>query len=290
MIMPEPSGTTERFTAQGGTLVVETPGSAAGKARLRLVWLHGWGQSRAAMAPLARGFEAGNINHLVDMPGFGEAPPPPQDWGTEQYGELLSAWLATLPKLPTVLIGHSFGGRVSVRTACKRSDLVDAAVLVAGAGLRRKRPLPARLRAQTIKLLIKGARAMDGLARTRFADGLRDRFGSADYRAAGVLRPVLVRTVTEDLSDLASRLRIPVLLVYGEQDDQTPPEFGRRYAELIPDSELALLPNFDHYTVLSTGRHQVHLRIRQFLDRCFGPASKDQASNDQASQGRTDRP
>lgn len=285
MTPPEPSGTTERFTAQGGTLVVETSGPAAAEARLRLVWLHGWGHSRAAMAPLARGFEAGDLTHLVDMPGFGEAPPPPQDWGTEQYGNLLCAWLDTLPKLPTVLIGHSFGGRVSLRAASRRPDLVDGAVLIAGAGLRRKRPLPARLRAQTIRLLLKAARLADGLARTRFADGVRDRFGSADYRAAGVLRPVLVRTVTEDLSGLAAGLRLPVLLVYGEQDDQTPPEFGKRYAGLIPGAELVLLPNFDHYTVLSTGRHQVHLRLRQFLDRRFGAPSAAPAP-----QGPTERP
>lgn len=281
---PPPSGTTERFSAQGGTLAVETSRPAGGGERLRLVWLHGWGQSRTAMAPLARGFEAGNLNHLIDMPGFGEAPPPPTDWGTEQYGDLLCAWLDTLPKLPTVLIGHSFGGRVSLRAAARRPDLIDAAVLVAGAGLRRKRPLPARLRAQSIKLMLKGARLVDGLARTGFADKMRDRFGSADYRAAGALRPVLVRTVTEDLSGLAAGLRLPVLLVYGEQDDQTPPEFGKRYSELIPGSELVLLPNFDHYTVLSTGRHQVQLRLRQFLDRCFGPASSP------ASQGQTDHP
>ncbi|HEV7370123.1 alpha/beta hydrolase [Arenibaculum sp.] len=268
-----------RFEAGGGTLVAETHRPASGDDRLHLVWLHGWGQPRASMASLARSFEAAATNHLLDMPGFGEAPPPPSDWGTEQYGDLLAQWLRQLrgeASRRVVLVGHSFGGRVALRVAARHPGLADAIVLVAGAGLKRHRPLPRRLKAHATRLLLRAATRLDAVAGTGFAAGMRDRLGSEDYRRAGVLRPVLVRTVTEDLATIAPSVRAPVLLVYGERDDQTPPEFGRRYAELIPGAELAILPNFDHYTILSSGRHQVHMRMQQFLERHLparGPAT-----------------
>lgn len=82
---------------RGGTFVVETWTDAApGR---RLVFLHGWGQDRRAMAPLAAGFTTGAECLLIDQPGFGAAPPPPgppeDAWGTEDYAEALAEWLAT---------------------------------------------------------------------------------------------------------------------------------------------------------------------------------------------------
>ncbi|HSK38706.1 MAG TPA: alpha/beta hydrolase [Arenibaculum sp.] len=266
----QPGLEVERIEAGGATFVVETRGLGRDSARLRLVWLHGWGQSRAAMAPLARAFETAALNQLVDMPGFGEAPPPPEDWGTEQYGDMLARWLDTQnagERLATVLVGHSFGCRVAIRLAARHPRLVDAMVLIAGAGLRRHRPLPVRAKAAAMRIALRLARRVDALAGTGHADRLRERMGSADYRNAGRLRPVLVRVVNEDLAPLAATVRHPVQLVYGELDDQTPPEFGHRFAELMADAELVLLPNFDHYTILSSGRHQVQLRMQQFLDR-----------------------
>jgi pimeloyl-ACP methyl ester carboxylesterase len=88
-------------------------------------------------------------------------------------------------------------------------------------------------------------------------DRLRERYGSADYRAAGAMRPVLVKAVNEDLSDVARRIRMPVMLVHGASDRESPPDIAARLQALIPGSRLHLLQGFDHYTILVDGRHQV---------------------------------
>jgi hypothetical protein len=49
----------EPISARGATFVVETWADAV--PRRRLVFLHGWGQTRQAMAPLASGFLGGEI-------------------------------------------------------------------------------------------------------------------------------------------------------------------------------------------------------------------------------------
>jgi pimeloyl-ACP methyl ester carboxylesterase len=87
------------------------------------------------------------------------------------------------------------------------------------------------------------------------------------------MRGVLVRAVNEDLSDAARRVRCPVLLIYGALDNVTPPEFGARFATLMPSAELTILPNFDHLTILGPGRHQLESLIKRFLDK-RQPASK----------------
>src|SRR6202043_3122176 len=88
-------------------------------------------------------------------------------------------------------------------------------------------------------------------------DRLRQRFGSADYRQAGALRPILVKTVGEDLRESARAGRCPAVLLYGAEDHETPPELGMRFKKLIPQSQLYVLRGFDHWNVLTEGRHQL---------------------------------
>jgi pimeloyl-ACP methyl ester carboxylesterase len=97
-------------------------------------------------------------------------------------------------------------------------------------------------------------------------DRLRERFGSADYRSAGDLRPILIRVVRQDLTESAKAVSCPTMLIYGTDDTETPPEIGERLHALIPDSELAILQGFNHLSILTEGRHQVALRIRKFLE------------------------
>ncbi|MCB1782431.1 MAG: alpha/beta hydrolase [Alphaproteobacteria bacterium] len=235
----------------------------AGDAAPVVVWAHGWGQSHAAFLPLADSL-AGRARHILfDFPGFGEAPPPPEGWGTEDYADAVAAWLEEKNFPPVIWTGHSFGCRVGLQLAARHPARVAALCLVAGAGLKRKRPLHKALyfyvRIRLFKLL---RRFVPSGA---FKDKLMACFGSADYKTAGPMRRIFVRVVNEDLSDVAKTVSCPVKLVYGAQDTETPPEFGKRFSQLIPGSELFLLDGLDHYSILSTGRHQVVKIINDLL-------------------------
>ncbi|MGB0719924.1 MAG: alpha/beta fold hydrolase, partial [Bdellovibrionales bacterium] len=96
-------------------------------------------------------------------------------------------------------------------------------------------------------------------------DWLRSKFGSADYNAAGAMRGILVKTVNEDLSETAARVACHTLLIYGQNDTETPPEIGTRLAKLIPAAELVVLDGQDHYSVLAQGRHPVAHLIKRFI-------------------------
>ena len=75
----------------------------------------------------------------------------------------------------------------------------------------------------------------------------RDRVGSRDYRAAGRMRPTLVRVVNEDLTPLLPMVQAPALLLWGDQDH----EVGRHAMEImaakIPRARLMVFPGAGHF-------------------------------------------
>jgi len=232
---------------------------------VRLIFGHGWGQSGSAFQPLAEILKPFWASSLIDFPGFGKSALPPETWGTAEYADAVAEWLGALPAAKFVWVGHSFGARVGIQLAARHPGLITAMVLIAGAGLQRKRSLLERAqmnaRVTTFKVAKRFVREGPQL------DRLRQRFGSADYRQAGAMRSVFLRAVREDLTNEAKRVDCPTLLVYGTRDTETPPEMGERLQSLIPRAELALLDGFTHLNILTEGRHQVAMRIRRFLEQ-----------------------
>ena len=226
-------------------------------------WGHGWGQSHHAFLPLAETFSKFGTHYILDFPGFGASPRPEESWSTEEYADAIAAHLKESGSPPIIWAGHSFGGRVGVRLASKYPDLVKGLILIAGAGLKRKRsPLKSAYFKARIALY-KFLKKLIPLGLSQ--DWLQSKFGSRDYKSAGAMRDIFLKTISEDLSEQAKHINCPTLLIYGENDGETPPEFGQRYNAFIKNSQLFILTGQDHYSVLSSGRHQVANLIQTFI-------------------------
>lgn len=208
----------------------------------RVVALHGWARTRADFEQVLQGLDA----VALDLPGFGVSPAPPEAWGAADYAELVAGAMTELGGERYVLLGHSFGGRVAVRLAARHPDLVAALVLTGVPGLLRRAPSrPAA--AYRLARRLHAARLLSDARMER----LRQRYGSADYRAAtGVMRDVLVRVVNESYEDDLAALACPVELVWGADDAAAPLGVAERAAELAPDARLTVLPGTGHLTPL----------------------------------------
>ncbi len=245
----------QEFQYQGVKFAYHANGDDIDSSKPIIIWAHGWGHTHNNWAQIIAPLE--NIaNHIVlDFPGFGESPPPPENWSTGDYADAVAHWIKESDFPPVIWVGHSFGCRVGLQIAANHPEQIKAMSLIAGAGLKRKRSLANKiyfyLRIKLFKLLRK--LTPDGA----FKDKLMSKFGSSDYKNAGAMRDIFIRVVNEDLSEQASRVKCPVTLVYGKNDTETPPEFGERFSKLIPNSQLFLLEGQDHYSVLANGRHQV---------------------------------
>jgi pimeloyl-ACP methyl ester carboxylesterase len=132
-------------------------------------------------------------------------------------------------------------------------------------------PLPAlsrrRLRSLGIRWLRKTLIALEPIAGDRGVRWHSARFGSKDYLSAGAMRGVLVRTVTEDLTESARQIACPTLLLWGTDDTETPPWLAERYQRLLNGrATLEWLPHKDHHLYTGTGAHLCGYKIRNWAD------------------------
>ena len=227
----------------------------------RLVLLHGWGKSKETLRPLADLLSYNHQVGLVDLPGFGGEPAPQSAWGSAEYAQ----WLASRLDEPVDLVGHSLGARIAIRIAHTHPEKVKRLILIGAAGLR-PRSIKRRLRLYYATTVRGAVRCLDkGLKMRLEEDWFRPRFGSADYRAAGLLRPTLVRVVNEDLSPLLPQIAHPTLLLWGTRDPETPPEMGRRMSQALPSSRLIWLDGKGHEPYEGVGAHLCTEMIDEFL-------------------------
>jgi pimeloyl-ACP methyl ester carboxylesterase len=205
----------------------------------------------------------------LDLPGFGASPVPEEPWGSPDYARVIAAVLDDMES-PVVVIGHSFGGRVAVHLAADHPDKVLGLVLtgaplfaaasVSGAPTRPRRP-PVRYRLGRSLANI-GLLGPDGL------EQLKQKYGSADYRAAtGVMRDVLVKAIAEERDEAYTpslrAITCPVELVWGELDTAVPPAVATRIASTLnAPSTLTVHSGVGHLTPLLIPGH-----LRGAIDR-----------------------
>jgi pimeloyl-ACP methyl ester carboxylesterase len=215
----------------GGRVLAEKTGATPP----RVVALHGWGRDGTDFQTILSGLDAVSIH----LPGFGPAPAPEEVWGTQEYADLVAEAVAAYA--PVVIVGHSFGGRVAVRLAARRPELVSGLVLTGAPLVRLTAPSAPPL---SYRLARWAHRA--GLLSDERMDAQRDKRGSSDYRAAqGVMRGVLVRTINENYDDDLARLTCPIRMVWGERDMAAPTDAGRVASERC-EASFRVVPGAEH--------------------------------------------
>src|SRR3954463_5984307 len=143
--------------------------------------MHGWGGSRESLRGIATLSQHTHRVHLLDLPGFGEAAPPPADWDTIHYTDLVQQYLLERLAGSVLLVGHSFGGRVSVRLAARHLAPIHGLVLMGVPGLPQPRWSRTRLRRLGIRSLRRVLIAAKPLTGERPIKWHTNTFGSKDY-------------------------------------------------------------------------------------------------------------
>ena len=220
--------------AASGQVFVERSGDSPPE----VVGLHGWGRSRTDLLAALGGFAYASL----DLPGFGHSPEPAPGYGSREYAALCAEVLTELTPEPCVVVGHSFGGRVAVCLAAEHPELVRGLVLTGVPLLRRGTAGKPALRYRVGRSL-----HGHGLLSDQRMEALRQKFGSADYRAASpVMRTVLVKVVAESYEDQLGRLQCPTTLVWGAHDTAAPLAVAEAAVAMTPHAELQVVDDADH--------------------------------------------
>jgi len=231
-----------------------------------LVMLHGWGQNLESLKPMAQLLSVNHRLILIDLPGFGKSSPPAMVWDSFQYADQVKEVLQSLDIKSFSVLGHSFGGKVAMSLAVRYPEMINKLILLAPSGLKRKRNTQAWAKFYAIKYLGRLVKKFDKLFRANwFETAFIPRFGSADYKQAKEMRAVLVKSVNEDFTPHLAKIHAPTLLMWGEEDQETPVEMAKRLQNQIRNAKLALFQHKGHYLFQECGSHLCAYHIRSFL-------------------------
>lgn len=206
-----------------------------------MVFLHGWGDTAKTFSSLIEQLQDKYQILTLDLPGFGGTQPPPSAWGTQDYSLFVKSWLKKIgiSKIHGV-IGHSYGGAITVTALASGDIKADKLILLASAGIRNKRSL----RKKTLKAAAKTAKMPLKLLPNYRQNQIKRRL----YTAAGSdisllphMELTFKRIIGEDVQELAARLKIQTLIIYGDKDKTTPLQDGRKLNNLISGSYLEVI-------------------------------------------------
>jgi pimeloyl-ACP methyl ester carboxylesterase len=236
-----------------------------------LLLLHGWANSSLTLQPLAKALAEDHDVIVPDLPGFGrtEAPKAPEGWDTAAHADFILQLMDKLKLERADFFGHSHGGRIASYIAATTPERVDHLVLCGSAGLHLRLSPRQRLRRTARRRALKSARwaagrGLLGKNGEEWARALSERWASADYSAAGIMRPTMARVLADDLEPLLPKITSPALLIWGDRDGETPLELGQRSARLIRDSRLVVVPGAGHHVFVEQ-TERVAEELRAFL-------------------------
>ena len=259
------SGTAVTLSGEAERVVAGIHSLRLGSGR-PLVMLHGWAHSIQNLRPAGELLAWEREVHLLDLPGHGKTPPPPSVWGTEEYARAVLRYLDERQLADVDLLGHSFGGRVSIRLASAFPDRVRSLILLNSHGVRYPLPFKRRVRAQGLTALRRVLRTVDAMCGTDlYVTKYIPRFASRDYKSAGPMRETFVRLVNEDLTSELGKICAQTMLLWGERDTETPLAIARILAENIHGSKLVVLPGRGHEPFNGGGAHLCAYHVREFL-------------------------
>lgn len=206
-----------------------------------LVFLHGWGQNIEMMMPIAKPFIKEYNCLIIDLPGFGDSEEPKEVYSLNDYADMINKLLKSKKVTNPILIGHSFGGKISLvyATMFKTKKLV----LLAS-------PFKKNIKKDNFKVKVfKFAKKIPGI--NKIENYVKKHIGSTDYRnASEMMRKVLVKHINTDISNDVKNIKCPTLLIWGTLDSAVSINDGKELEKLIPNSGLVVYEGCTHYAYL----------------------------------------
>ena len=189
-----------------------------------------------------------------DLPGAGGSDDPPESFGMGGFAEALAGFIVALELQRPHLVGLSCGGATLIEFCRHHQDLASTLTLVSAyagwAGSLSPTEVERRLDQALELSRLAPEELVDALLPTMFAASAPTHRVSdfadslASFHPAGLR--AMARACTEDLTDVLETIRLPTLVVHGEEDTRSPAAVAAALHEAIAGSELIELPGAGH--------------------------------------------
>lgn len=225
----------------------------------RVIILHGWDSKPSKWEVLGRFLKESGVDvSIPNLPGFKE--PLERPWDLGDY----ASWLdGLIGEEKVFLVGHSFGGGLSVKYTSLYPEKVEGVVLM-GAAVVRDRGKRVLLMAAVSRLLKKFS----------FIPGY-DKFRKFIYyyilkrpdyiQARGHLKQTLRNVVNEDLTPLLSKMKKRALIVWGDEDEMTSLEEAKDIRDRMRNSKLEVFKGAGHLIYRDVDQEVLGQKILKFI-------------------------
>lgn len=212
-----------------------------GKGKDTIVLLHGWGQNIEMMKMVADPFESDYDIIIIDLPGHGKSEEPKRVYTLYDFVDCVKSLLDSLNIKNPILIGHSFGGKISLLYA----SMYEVKKLILFGS-----PFKCEIKKISLKTkMLKTAKKIPGL--NKLEEFAKKHIGSTDYKnASPLMRQILVEHVNLDITDDVKKIKCPTLILWGTLDDAVPVERAYELENLISDAGVVIYENCTHYAYL----------------------------------------
>jgi 3-oxoadipate enol-lactonase len=212
---------------------------------LPIVWIHGFPLTSAVFDPQR---PLGGL--LPDLPGFGNAPPPTGELTMDDYARRV---LDATPHERAIFAGLSMGGYIAFAIARLAPERVGGLILIdtretpdSDDARKGRFDTIEKVRKEGVEVVVSSM--LPKMLTSGAPQELKDRARAIMMSSSkeGVIAALRAMATRADSSALLPSLRVPVLVVVGEEDTITPPADAERMASAIPNATLVRIPNAAH--------------------------------------------
>ncbi|MBD0369510.1 MAG: alpha/beta fold hydrolase [Pyrinomonadaceae bacterium] len=257
-----------------------------------LVFIHGIGAGASSFMwrknfdALAESFHV----YALDLLGFGASEKPATaPYSADLYTDLIADFIHEVAKAPADIIANSLAGAFTIRVADEHPHLVRSLILIAPTGADSLRARPGMTGAAFYGLLqspvlgtsfynvMSSERSIRDYARrqlfydaSRVTNRLVTQLYAASHQegAQHAISAFLSGFLNTDIRDAFARLRQPVTLVWGKQDQMNPIEQAAALLSLNPNADMEI---FDRCRMTPHEEHPE--KFNAFIRRALGARS-----------------
>jgi len=201
-----------------------------------LLFVHGWGGTKQSLKPLALLLSKKYTCILIDLPGFGESDNPESSWGVNEYADLVREFLFILKIKNIIYFGHSFGGSLGICLSANQEANIDKLVLCNTSYKRTTQKTTSRI---------------PSWIPPAFLFPIRKLYYNIFYPSSDMMKYPRLESnfrsiVSTDLSGLLSQIKVRTLIVWGQNDMETPVALATELEKQIKNSSLVIIPGGSH--------------------------------------------
>lgn len=219
-----------------------------GNSKKSILILPGWGNNRSTFTNIINLLKDKYKIYIIDYPGFGNSPIPNRDLAIYDYSELIYSFIKSNKINNPIIIAHSFGGRIVSLLSNKIK--INKLILIDVAGIKRFN-IKLFIKKIIYKVLRRFTYLLPRCIQVNIRNILLKRFSSTDYlNIPSTMRNTFKNIIKVNLKKYYKNISTEALIIWGENDLDTPLKDGIYLNKVIKNSGLIIYKNSCHFSYL----------------------------------------